>query len=95
VFGHAANGTSAWDSLAQQLNCSTQPDVLECVRAANATTIISILEHSVLNFTPVKDNITALLDPETARKAGNVARVPVLVGTTAQDGGVYGERQLY
>ena len=63
------------------------------MRAAYATTIVSILEHSELSFTPVKDNITELLDPESARKSDHVARVPILTGTTAQDGRVYGERQ--
>ena len=95
IFGHPTNATHAWDSLAQQLNCSAQPDVLECVRAANVTTIISILELSNLLFSPVKDNITDLLYPETALETGNVSHVPVLLGTTAQDGGVYGERQFY
>ncbi|PMD19731.1 cholinesterase [Hyaloscypha hepaticicola] len=89
IFGHPTNATHAWDSLAQQLNCSAQPDVLECVRAANVTTIISILELSNLLFSPVKDNITDLLYPETALETGNVSHVPVLLGTTAQDGGVY------
>ncbi len=93
IYNKVTNGTVAWDALAQQLNCSTQPDVLNCVRAANASTIISILENSVLFFNPAKDNVTDLQDPEIARKLGNVARVSVLVGTIAQDGSVYDEKQ--
>lgn len=89
VYNSVTNGTVAWDALAEKLNCSTQANVLKCVRAANATTIVSILEHSILNFTPVKDNITELQDPEIARRSGNVARVPILAGTTAQDGRVF------
>lgn len=88
VYGSVTNGTVAWDALAKQLNCSTQSDVLKCVRGANATDIISILEHSNLDFTPVKDNITELQDPESARLSGNVARVPLLTGTVAQEGTV-------
>lgn len=95
VYNQLTNGTVSWDVLAEQLNCSTQPDVLKCVRAANATTIVSILEHSALTFTAVKDNITELQNPEAARKSGNVARVPVLAGTTAQEGSVFGEKQPF
>jgi carboxylesterase type B len=92
VYNKPTNGTVSWDALAEQLNCSTKPDVLKCVRAANATTIVSIAEHSALTFTAVKENITALQNPEIARKSGNVARVPILTGTTAQEGRVFGER---
>jgi carboxylesterase type B len=63
------------------------------MRAANATTIVSIIEHLNLPFTPVKDNITELQNPELARKSGNIARVPILAGTTAQEGRVFGEKQ--
>jgi hypothetical protein len=63
------------------------------MRAANATTIVSIIEHLNLPFTPVKDNITELQNPELARKSGNVDRVPILAGTTAQEGRVFGEKQ--
>lgn len=95
VYNQPTNGTVSWDMLAEQLNCSAQPDVLKCVRAANATTIVSILEHSALTFTAVKDNITELQNPEVARKSGNVARVPILAGTTAQEGSVFGEKQPF
>jgi hypothetical protein len=94
VYDKVTNGTVAWDALAKQLNCSTQANVLKCVRAAKANTILSIIEHSNLNFSPVKDNITELQDPEAARKAGNVARVPILTGSTAQEGSVIGERRF-
>ena len=93
VYDKVPNGTVAWDALAKQLNCSTQANVLKCVRAAKANTIVSIIEHSNLNFSPVKDNVTELQDPEAVRKAGNVARVPILTGSTAQEGSVIGERQ--
>jgi hypothetical protein len=63
------------------------------MRAANATTIVSIIEHLSLPFTAVKDNITELQNPELARKSGNIARVPILAGTTAQEGRVFGEIQ--
>jgi hypothetical protein len=93
IYGKVNNDTVSWDTLAERLNCSTQPDVLKCMRAANATTIVSIIEHLNLPFTPVKDNITELQNPELARKSGNIARVPILAGTTAQEGRVFGERQ--
>jgi len=92
VYDQIAKGIVAWCALASKLNCSTQADELKCVRAANSTKIVSIIEHLNLNFSPVKDNITELQNPEAARKAGNVTHVPILAGTTAQEGTVIGER---
>lgn len=76
---------TTWTNLTAALNCTGQDD-LACVRAAPAATIKSIIEHAVLSFRPARDNYTQLQYPEAARKAGNIAKVPVLTGTNANEG---------
>jgi carboxylesterase type B len=86
------NSTASWLSLVSALNCSQQVHAtsnLACVRAAAATTIQSIIEHQALIFNPVRDNVTLLANPDAARAARNVARVPVLTGSNGQEGRVF------
>jgi carboxylesterase type B len=85
------NPTASWASLVSALNCSQQAHSsnLACVRAAAATTIQNIIEHQALIFNPVRDNMTLLANPNAARAAGNVARVPVLTGSNGQEGRVF------
>ena len=66
--------------------------MLKCVRAANTTTIVCIIEHLNLAFTSVQD-VTCLEFPNIAPISGNVARVPILTGTAAQEGRVQGQKQ--
>jgi acetylcholinesterase len=91
IIGAGANSTKSWLSLVSLLNCSTSPhtDDLACVRAAPATTIQNIIEEAALSFQPVVDNITLVGNPDAARTAGNVARVPILTGTNGQEGRIF------
>ncbi len=81
------SNTAPWDFLAAALNCSgSAAKILQCVKAADALTIQSIEEHAALFFGPVSDNVTQLEFSEQARLAGNIARVPILTGTNANEG---------
>jgi carboxylesterase type B len=85
------NSTVSWLSLVSALNCSQQSfsSDLACVRAAKATTIQNIIELQALIFQPVRDGVTLINNPNAARAAGNVARVPVLTGSNGQEGRVF------
>jgi carboxylesterase type B len=85
------NATASWLSLVSALNCSQQSfsSDLACVRAAEATTIQNIIELQGLIFQPVRDGVTLINNPNAARAAGNVARVPVLTGSNGQEGRVF------
>jgi carboxylesterase type B len=83
------NSTNNWLTLVKALNCTPQESPLACVRAANFTTIQNIIEEQILDFNPVVDNITLVANPNAARAAGNIAKVPVLVGTNGQEGRVF------
>jgi carboxylesterase type B len=88
-INHNNSNQDAWNTLVAGLNCSTATDQLACVRAAPALTIKSIIEHEALDFAPVSDNVTQLEFPEAARIAGDIARVPILTGTNANEGRVF------
>lgn len=85
-WSNAANGTAAWESLVAMLNCTSDNSALACVRAAPALTIKSVIEHAALAFSPVTDNVTQVADPKGARAQGNIAKVPILTGSNAQEG---------
>ena len=76
---------TSWSKLIAGLNCTTS-DELACARAAPATTLKSIIEHGAISYRPVADNYTQLQYPETARRQGQIAQVPILTGTNANEG---------
>jgi carboxylesterase type B len=83
-----APSTPSWDALAAALDC-TGTSNLTCIRAAPALSIKSIIEHQALVFNPVADNVTLVSNPAQARLSGNIAHIPVLSGTNAQEGRVF------
>ncbi|KAF2671560.1 cholinesterase [Microthyrium microscopicum] len=80
--------TEEWHNLSMALNC-TEGSELECVRAAPAATIKSIIEHQELIFDPIVDNKTVVAHPALAREAGLIANIPTLIGSNAQEGRVF------
>ncbi|KAF2650147.1 alpha/beta-hydrolase [Lophiostoma macrostomum CBS 122681] len=91
-----ADTTTAWYALAASLNCTDQSSNLTCIRAASATTIKDAIEHAELTFNPVYDNITLVSNAAKRRTSGNIATIPVLSGTDAQEGRVleFGQNNL-
>jgi carboxylesterase type B len=89
----AASATSsipAWNNLTSTLGCpGTHDSNLTCVRAANATTVRSIINQNSLVFNPVADNTTLVTNPAAQRLSGDIAHIPVLGGTNAQEGRVF------
>ena len=81
-----------WSQLITLSNCTDTSDAgqLECVRAIDAETLIEILESNNLKFaTPVKNNITVLEHADVEWANRNVARVPTLIGSTADDASAF------
>ncbi|KAK5114227.1 hypothetical protein LTR85_010292 [Meristemomyces frigidus] len=80
----------AWDQLSAALGCpGSYGSNLTCVRAANATTIQTIIEEQILEFNPSPDNVTLVAHPAEQRLSGDIAYIPVLGGTNAQEGRVF------
>ncbi|KAF2790457.1 alpha/beta-hydrolase [Melanomma pulvis-pyrius CBS 109.77] len=89
------NDYTAWNYLTSDLNCTgTDKEKFNC--AQNERSAKQIKHAQELNrnisFAQACDNITAVLDPRLRVEAGNIADVPVIVGTNMQDGGVYTNR---
>ncbi|EON69466.1 hypothetical protein W97_08726 [Coniosporium apollinis CBS 100218] len=82
------SSSPAWNNLTAALNC-TGPSALACARAAPASVIKNIIERGALQFDPVPDNLTLVSRPAQRRISGNIADVPVLSGTTSQEGRVF------
>jgi carboxylesterase type B len=86
---HNNSNTPQWDALIEALNCTSAKDVLKCARSANASTIKTTEQNDYLFFAPISDNKTQLEFPEAARVAKNVAQVPILTGSVANEGRVF------
>ncbi|KAF2148848.1 alpha/beta-hydrolase [Myriangium duriaei CBS 260.36] len=85
-----ADPYGAWTFLTKALNCSSNyENDLDCVKAASVDQIRGIVSNNSLAFNPVVDNVTLVQNPAAERRAGNIARVPVLAGTNAQEGRIF------
>ncbi|KAK6431437.1 hypothetical protein LTR95_012405 [Oleoguttula sp. CCFEE 5521] len=79
-----------WAQLSAALGCpGTYASNLTCLRAANATAIKDVIEKQELTFSPIADNVTLVQNPAQQRISGNIARIPILSGTDAQEGRVF------
>lgn len=79
-------GPISWAALVSLLGC-TGEDQIGCVRAVDGKTIRDLIVASGLDFSPVNDNITQKELPYLPiRASGGVAPVPLLIGSTGQEG---------
>lgn len=82
----------AWNHLTHDLNCTgTDTGKFNCVQHERSAKQIKDAQelNRNISFAQACDNITAVLDPRLRVEAGNIADVPVIIGTNTQDGGVY------
>lgn len=79
----------AWNKLTAGLGCNTTGTQLECVRSKNATEIKALIEKQNLQFGPLADNVTYVADVRPAIKNGTAAKVPIIMGTTADEGSLF------
>lgn len=90
--GMLNDDVTAWTSLVEHLDCSDASDggIIACVRAVPAAVLKEIVETNAILFgDPFLDNVTVLEYPAEAWSMGNVAKVPILIGSTADDGSVF------
>ncbi len=81
--------------LAQRLGCGQAKDPLSCMRAKSAREVVdtaacttSIFEEGLF-FAPMLDGRVLPKDPPAAMAAGRQAQVPVMTGSTANEGTIY------
>ncbi|KAF7555265.1 hypothetical protein G7Z17_g2310 [Cylindrodendrum hubeiense] len=93
IIGSNNNTATSWNLLAKAVNCSS--DDLECVRDIPPLKLKHVMETLNLAFGPVKDGgVTWANTPRKRRltsteKKSLIARVPVLIGSNADEGRTY------
>jgi carboxylesterase type B len=76
-------------TLAKNLSC-TGTDYVACVRQKPAMTVKSAVLGLNIMFPPVDDGQqTSVFDSDSARRAGRTAKVPILIGSTFQEGNIF------
>ena len=89
-YSRTTDSVEAWNNLTTALDCPGDFESnLACVRAAPAATIRRIIDRGPLVFNPTPDGVTLVADPAAQRESGNIAAVPILAGTDAQEGRVF------
>lgn len=88
---YSVYGRDAWNTLVGGLGCTSSrnntTEEFDCVKNADATAIHDYLWNNTgVLFTAVNDNVTELSKPFQARLDGNIAKVPILAGTNANEG---------
>lgn len=81
-------GPTPWEVLSKELGCDTKPDILKCVKAADAKKITEIINRIPQIFAPISDEVTSLSKPAQARREGRIAKVPTIIGANADEGSI-------
>lgn len=84
-------GRDAWNTLMEGLNCTSAvnstAEEFSCVKGVDAGTINNYLGNNTnVLFTATNDNVTCWSYPFAERAKGNIAQVPILTGTNAEEG---------
>ncbi|KAH9485691.1 Acetylcholinesterase [Psilocybe cubensis] len=79
-----------WNTLASKVGCGAVPDAaqLACMRAVPFRTLEDTVIRSGLMFNLLFDNITLFSDIPERAKAGKFLKVPLLGGSTANEGDI-------
>lgn len=88
-FRPVDNNLANWNRILQATNClssgSNEKD-LACLARVPAASLKAIMEAQRIDFPPVADNVTMLVRPGRVRENGASAKVPLLIGTVAEEG---------
>jgi len=91
AFGTQTDNEASWNVLVSQLGCNMPymaSSSRDCVAKAPAELIRSVLERRKLGFTPFVDNATNGPSFQVASGRNLTARLPILIGTNADEGSV-------
>jgi carboxylesterase type B len=78
-----------WNATVKAVNCSAASNILACVRAVPQPVLTDVIEHLEVQFRPVIDNVTNRAHPESVRTSGDIAQIPVMTGTNANEGRIF------
>lgn len=77
--------TSYWDNLTNVVGCQG-PEQLQCMREVPGDDLVKAMGTAGSAFLPITDNVTILSDRAERWRDGDVAIIPVLMGTIAEEG---------
>lgn len=83
------NPTMVWNNTLNEFNCTQVIDQVSCLRNVPATRLKDFATTGSVPVGVVSDNSTYTPSSAAARRAGTAAKVPILVGTTADDGSLF------
>lgn len=83
------NNTANWESLLSLTDCAAAKSGLECIKAVPALTIKELITSNSLTFYPAEDEVTLSSTPLARREAGDIAQVPMFVGSNKDEGRIY------
>ncbi|KAF2400841.1 alpha/beta-hydrolase [Trichodelitschia bisporula] len=82
-------GETSYTTLLKATNCTFAPSPLTCLRAVPAEAIKDTIERANLGFDPVADEITRTADVAARFTSGKAAKVPLIIGSNADDGSAF------
>lgn len=88
LLGSTANpeDTTNWDSLAAVVGCNDTENQLQCMRDVPEKDLVKAMSTAQVAFLPVSDNVTLPSGRAERWREGENVKVPVLMGTIAEEG---------
>ncbi len=78
--------TRLWDAISQEVGCGNMTASLSCMRNVSAKALVDAQHVHGSTFIPYADNITLPASLPRPWRDGRVVKVPLLMGTTAEEG---------
>ncbi|KAA8645020.1 uncharacterized protein ATNIH1004_009231 [Aspergillus tanneri] len=85
-------GPPNWKQVVSFVGCNgtTAAAELECMKSVNGSKIHDVVQNLALDFFPVSDNVTQRATPLLeARKHGQSANIPIVIGTNSHEGSLF------
>jgi carboxylesterase type B len=83
--GHGANSKLAWKRAVLYFGCHDRLSHLRCMREVPAAQLRQVIETHYVDFGPAQEDGTSTMDVRKSIDAGTFAKVPVLIGTNANE----------
>ncbi|KAE9396539.1 alpha/beta-hydrolase [Gymnopus androsaceus JB14] len=82
---------TTWNVVASAVGCGNTTDSTQfaCMQNISTTDLSAAASNTTLTFTPVLDGVTAFTDMVARAASGDFLNVPVLAGTTANEGDIF------
>jgi acetylcholinesterase len=84
-----ADPNNTWTKTLSEFNCSDAADAVACLRAVPVASLKEFANNNTLATAVVSDNRTYTPRSALQRTSGAAAKVPLLIGTTANDGTIF------